>query len=80
MVDKGGFRGEGMAGWEAVCDCCMARVPLETASITVRDCPHCGVGRLLGPWRVSPRFQGRRASRFEIAFRRPDPKDPEQRD
>jgi hypothetical protein len=68
-----------MAGWEAVCDCCMTRMALDEPRIAVLDCPHCGVGRFIGPWRVAPRFHASTPA-FELTFRRPEPEDPSLRD
>jgi hypothetical protein len=45
-----------MPSYEAVCDCCMLTVLLDTPIVEQRDCPECGVGKLLGPWPVE-RFE-----------------------
>ena len=55
-----------MPSWEAVCDCCMETVYTLTPELTVRDCPFCGMGTLLGPWPVKPRFQS--SGRFDVMF------------
>jgi hypothetical protein len=56
-----------MPSFQAVCDCCMGTVYPATPELDVRDCPFCGVGKLLGPWPTRPRFEPNGA--FEIAYR-----------
>jgi hypothetical protein len=46
-----------MSIYEAVCDRCMETQTLWTDHLENRDCPICGVGKLLGPWPVRPRFE-----------------------
>jgi hypothetical protein len=55
-----------MPKYEAVCDCCTLTVWLETAELAERDCPVCGVGRLLGPWPAGSRFHS--DARIEVSF------------
>jgi len=43
--------------YEAVCDCCMRACYFRIADEVPRDCPICGVGVLLGPWPIRPRFE-----------------------
>jgi hypothetical protein len=45
-----------MPTFEVICDCCMETQPVWTDELETRDCPLCGVGKLLGPWPVKPRF------------------------
>jgi hypothetical protein len=46
-----------MPRYETVCDCCLEMQHHWTDELESRDCPICGVGRLLGPWPVKPRFE-----------------------
>ena len=46
-----------MPRFETVCDCCMETQYQWTEELKSRDCPLCGVGKLLGPWPVQPRFE-----------------------
>jgi hypothetical protein len=56
-----------MTSYEAVCDCCMETQYLVSPELEVRDCPVCGVGRMLGPWPVPPRFES--DASIEVHFR-----------
>ena len=46
-----------MPRYEAVCDCCLETQHLWSDQLQERDCPLCGVGKLLGPWPATPRFE-----------------------
>jgi hypothetical protein len=61
-----------MLRYEAVCDCCMGSLPLWSEEIENRDCPLCGVGKLLGPFRASGRFSNT-SGWDHVSFRREEP-------
>ena len=58
--------------YEAVCDCCLETIELWTPELENRDCPICGVGKLLGPYRA-PGSRFSRSSDWDfVAFRLDD--------
>src|SRR3954451_12669643 len=67
-MDEASCRGESVPRYEAVCDCCMETQLLWRPELESKDCPVCGVGRMLGPWPVTPRFEPN-ASWDELNFR-----------
>jgi hypothetical protein len=58
-----------MPRYEAVCDCCLETQSLWSAELDSEDCPVCGVGKLLGPWPVTPRFESNPVH-SQVNFRR----------
>ncbi|MFL5895149.1 MAG: hypothetical protein ACJ76Z_08540 [Thermoleophilaceae bacterium] len=64
--------------YESVCDCCLQTFRSSSLYLDRRDCPSCGVGKLLGPWPRTPRFPH---SLFDdLKFRRLTPEEATERE